>query len=82
MDIPKIYTQDDVAPPSLTPGYRTTEFWLTLLAKVIAGLVALGLITSTTADAVWKAIGATISAVAAVAAAIMYVRSRTSLKSQ
>lgn len=43
----------------ITPGYKTTEFWFTLLANVLVQITTLGLISDTS---VWfKLIGAVVS---------------------
>ena len=42
-------TQETVIPPPPTPGYKTTEFWLGVLAMLITAMYASGAVTDNTA---------------------------------
>ena len=55
-------------------GYRTTEFWLSLIAVICGALVAGDVVTET--STIGKAIGAIIS----VLGALGYTASRTAVK--
>ncbi len=62
------------------PGYKTTEFWLTVIAKVIALLAALGVFTPEQASAVTKASVQLAGVAGMVAAAFGYSLSRGTAK--
>lgn len=57
-----------------TPGYKTSEFWLNLLAVLLTAFLASGVVTETS-NAV-KVVGYVLS----VLAALGYTAARTSLK--
>ena len=57
-----------------TKGYRTTEFWLSLIAVICGALVAGDVVTET--STIGKAVGAIIS----VLGALGYTASRTAVK--
>lgn len=58
----------------LKPGYKTTEFWLSLAAVVVGAVAASGVVP---AESVWeRVIGLVVSALAAVG----YTGARLSLK--
>ena len=49
--------------PEIRPGYKTTEFWISLAAVIICSVVASGIVP---ADSVWeRIIGLVVSALAA-----------------
>lgn len=68
------------------PGWMTTEFWLTLVAQVVALLVLFGVVSVADKDSVTGTMGRAVENVFAVvgsAAAIwQYIRSRTDVKQQ
>lgn len=65
-------TQPDTAP--LKPGFKTTEFWLSLAAVVVGAIAASGVVPS---DSTWeRVVGLVVSALAAVG----YTGARLSLK--
>jgi hypothetical protein len=54
---------DEASKPPMKPGYKTTEFWISLAAVIIGSVVASGIIP---ADSVWeRIIGLAVSALAA-----------------
>lgn len=61
-------------PVPATPGYKTSEFWLTLLAVLLTTFLASGVVTDTSSAA--KVVGYLVS----VLAALGYTAARTSLK--
>jgi len=74
--------------PDPKPGPKTTEFYLTLLSYVLAALVLYGVLTGAEAQAILDNlntfIGATtglIVALGPVASTVMYIYSRTKVKS-
>lgn len=64
----------------IKPGYKTTEFWVTVTAKAIALLAALGVFTPEQASAVTQAITQLAGVVGVVAAAFGYSLARGSAK--
>jgi hypothetical protein len=66
------------------PGYRTTEFYATLAALLVAALVAFGIVTQDDAASLEAAIADGIAAIAAFAVAarvvMEYIRNRTTVK--
>lgn len=65
-------------------GYRTTEFWVTLISSAVAVLVALGVFTpaegETASSAGAELVFAIFAMLAAVAPAVAYIYSRTKVK--
>jgi exo-beta-1,3-glucanase (GH17 family) len=60
--------------PEIKPGYKTTEFWISLAAVIIGSVVASGIVP---ADSVWeRIIGLVVSALAALG----YTGARLSIK--
>lgn len=60
--------------PTIKPGYKTTEFWISLAAVIIGSVVASGIVP---ADSVWeRIIGLVVSALAALG----YTGARLSIK--
>jgi exo-beta-1,3-glucanase (GH17 family) len=60
--------------PEIRPGYKTTEFWISLAAVIIGSVVASGIVP---ADSVWeRIIGLVVSALAALG----YTGARLSIK--
>lgn len=57
-----------------TKGYKTTEFWLTLLAVVVSAVVAVGVVPT---ESPW---GKALAVVGAVLASLGYTVARSSLK--
>ena len=70
----------------MKPGIKTTEFWLTLAAQIIAMLVIVGVVSSTDQQTVETAVGDAIKAVGALAASVItlwrYVQGRIELKNK
>lgn len=64
----------------IKPGYKTTEFWVTIVAKVIALLAALGVFTPEQVSAVTRAITQLVGVVGVVVAAFGYSVARGSVK--
>lgn len=58
----------------MKPGYKTTEFWLTLIATVVSALVATGLIGPDTQAAKIAAV------ITMVLASLGYTAARASIK--
>lgn len=67
-------------PAPVKPGVYSTEFWLHLLAVLLAAAVSLGLLSSANADAVWQVIGAAAVAIGGTFSATAYGNNRTKLK--
>jgi hypothetical protein len=68
----------------MTPGYQTTEFWLTLVTKLVALAVTLGVLTAAQGEAWQTALGQLIMGAFAVASIVglakQYRIERTTLK--
>lgn len=66
------------------PGWKTTEFWITLLGQVLALLVALGVVQTSDAGLLGNALSNSITAIATLLAnaliVVNYVRGRAHLK--
>lgn len=66
-------------------GYKTTEFWLTLLAQVFGGVVLFGVLSGVEADSIVEAVGLLVKAVTglfvALAPLIAYIKNRAAVKS-
>ena len=60
--------------PEIKPGYKTTEFWISLAAVIIGSVVASGIVP---ADSVWERI---IGLVGSALAALGYTGARLSIK--
>ena len=66
--------------PPTKPGWQTSEFWVTILVQVVSILSAMGVLTPDEASH-WQSIAATGGGlIASVISAVMYTRSRTSVK--
>lgn len=68
----------------MKPGWKTTEFWLTLLAQVLPILVITGLLTAEEIETLNQAIVEVSKAVSALLIALVplwkYIESRTRVK--
>lgn len=68
------------------PGYKTTEFWVTLITNVITALVLTGLLTQTEAEVLNQATAAMVVGLIALITngliVFTYIRSRTDVKLQ
>lgn len=66
------------------PGYRTTEFYATLAALLVAALVAFGLVAKEDAGTITAALTDAITALVSLAVAarvvVEYIRNRTAVK--
>lgn len=62
---------------NVKPGYTTTEFWLTLLAQVLAFLQLLGVLGQADAD---ELSGVIAPAITSVLPLVLYIWSRTRVK--
>lgn len=60
------------------PGYKTTEFWMTIVTFVFGALVALGVITQDSA-AEWQSLLAPL--ITAVLPVVIYIWGRSKVKS-
>lgn len=67
--------------PPLERGLWTTEFWLHMLSQLIVILAVVGVLTTTQADSVTKAIAAVVAAATSIFGASKYSTNRTELKS-
>jgi hypothetical protein len=69
----------------IKPGWKTTEFWLTLVTQIVSILAVLGLVSFGDAkelgDAITKAVGAVFVLVTNGAILWKYIQSRLSTKS-
>lgn len=65
-------------------GYKTTEFWLTLIAQIVPVLVLLGVIGAEQAETLQGTLGDAVKAFFALVAAVLpiwkYIDSRTQVK--
>ncbi len=68
----------------MKPGYKTTEFWLTVIAAFGGVFVAFGFVDQSDVDNVIKSIGALVGAAVALFVAVKpiieYIKSRTAIK--
>ena len=68
----------------IKPGYKTTEFWVTLLGLAVSAAVALGWVPAADQELINGWIYETVEAVLSLAAIAVvareYIRSRTSVK--
>lgn len=66
------------------PGWKTTEFWISVAAQILAVVVLLGLMSQSDSETVGQAISQSIEAVGVIvanAAIILgYIKSRTTAK--
>ena len=75
--------------PESKPGFKTTEFWLTVLAYVLPIAVMAGLLTAEEAQNLLESLNTFLVALAGllvalgpVASTVMYIYSRTKVKEQ
>ncbi len=66
----------DPVEPKLRPGYRTTEFWLMLLAEIVGFIMVSGVLTDDPTNIWVRVVGGAV----AILAALGYTVSRTKLK--
>ncbi|MFO0966847.1 MAG: hypothetical protein U0793_14840 [Gemmataceae bacterium] len=68
------------------PGYKSTEFWLSLITQALGFAMLLGFVSAnesrTLEESLGKAIAAIFTIIASGKTAIEYIRSRTALKSE
>lgn len=68
----------------MTPGYRTTEFWVTLVQQIVPLFILFGIVNQNDADTLAQSIAALVTALFAVFAALgpvaTYIKARTDLK--
>lgn len=64
----------------MKPGYKTTEFWLTLVSTLVGGAVALGLLPNAEGEQLQGGLAAIITGVFAVIPVAVYVWSRVKIK--
>ena len=68
----------------MKPGWKTTEFWMTIVTTLLALAVTFGVITPQDSDelqvALSKCIGAAVVFVTSAYTIVMYIRSRLTLK--
>lgn len=65
---------DNTAPVTVTPGWKTSEFWLSLVAALVGAVMASGIIPT---GSVWVQV---VGIVATILGALGYQVSRTSVK--
>jgi hypothetical protein len=68
--------------PPLKAGYKTTEFWLTLVAQAVGILTAMGLVSPAHSSDLSNAINTVIGASLALGTALAYIFNRTWLKTK
>jgi hypothetical protein len=70
--------------PALKPGYKTTEFWISLTSQLLAVAVAFGCISAADATTIGGAVTQVVTGLAAIVGAITsatwYTSARTELK--
>lgn len=64
----------------MTPGFKTTEFYLSAIVAVLGLAGTLGFLTPDQADVFTKSITEIFGAVAAIYTTVRYIRSRTEIK--
>jgi len=68
----------------MKPGYKTSEFYLTIIAQVLSLLAVVGVINASDVQPMYQVIGEMIAAGAVVLAGawqvVSYIKSRTELK--
>jgi hypothetical protein len=68
----------------MKPGYKSTEFWLTVVAQVFGLVLLFGVLTAEQSATLYDAIARIVEAVVALAAALVplieYIKARTGLK--
>jgi hypothetical protein len=68
----------------MKPGFKTTEFWLSILAQVLGFAVLLGFVTAndsrTLEESLGKAVAAIFTVLSSAKVVIDYIKSRTALK--
>lgn len=64
----------------LKAGWKTTEFWLTVVVLVLAVVVSLGVITNSQASAIMQVVGSVTALIAGAAPVAIYSKIRESLK--
>lgn len=70
----------------IKPGYKTTEFWISLAANVVALLVIMGIVTPESqadlVEATSRIVEGVFAVITSVTAIIAYIRSRTKVKNE
>lgn len=68
----------------MRPGYKTTEFWLSVIAQALGFAVLLGFVTfndsKTLEESLGKAVAAIFTVVASMRSVVEYIKSRTEVK--
>lgn len=68
--------------PVLKPGYKTSEFWVTMVAQVVGLLTAMGVVSPAHTSDLSMAINTVIGALLALLPAMAYIFNRTWLKTK
>ena len=66
----------------MTQGYKTTEFWITIISIIVGLLVSTGVIDPNKSSQLTSSISALVGGIVTLAPAITYIINRTWLKSQ
>lgn len=61
-------------------GYKTTEFWLTMVQSIAGIAVTIGVFTPDVADTLVKAVTSIVGGVVAIVSVVSYIRGRTEVK--
>lgn len=64
----------------MTPGYRTSEFWLSAIVAVLGLAGTLGFLSPDESASLSKSVTEIFGAVAAIYTTVRYIKSRTDLK--
>lgn len=64
---------------TIKPGYKTTEFWLTLLAMLLSTLLASGVMDDVKEDSIW---GKIVGGAVAILVTLGYQVRRTKVKTE
>lgn len=64
----------------IKPGYKTSEFWLTLVSTLVSGAVALGLLPTGEGEQLQGGLAAIVTGVFAVIPVALYIWSRVKVK--
>lgn len=64
----------------IKPGYKTTEFWITMVQSIAGIAVTVGVFTPDIADTLVKGITSVVGGVVAIISVVSYIRGRTEVK--
>ncbi len=67
---------------AMKPGYKTTEFWVTLVAQLIGVLTAMGLVSPAHSTELTNSLNTIVGSILTIVPALVYIFNRTWLKTK